>query len=224
MLIFRRLYGAIIAWAVASLFPPAFNANNRASYLSGALLFNETFMSKGKIKTETGYYCSNGTLAQSLRPFSEWASWREGRYNTIIDCDKKLYVTIPAPKTPWRQRLLLLVESITHYFICPSCPDDRPDDLIQNAQIQMRWLWPILALAVIIMAIIKKRTKEIFIITVGCALAYCASETIIIEGRYRKPWEGIAIAAFVFLCMPKKQSAHHKTATTIATDPQPISE
>ncbi len=190
---------------VACLFPPGFGANNKAGYFSGALDVAETFMSNGKVRWQTGWYTSNGTLAHSLSPFTEWTSWRHGGWETIIDCDKKLYLTIPIPKISWRKRLLMLVESAVHYFFTPSWPDDRGDDPIENAQVQMRWIWFPMALAIIILAAMKRRFKNILvIITLGVAFITIFSEAVIIEGRYRKPWEGIAIATLLFLCTASK--------------------
>jgi hypothetical protein len=196
---------------VACLFPPAFGANNKAGYLSGALEESETFISNGKVKMSTGFYCSNANLVHSLSPFSEWATWRKGQWETYIDCDKKLYITLPVAEISIKKRILLLIESIVHYFLSPSWPDDRSDDFVQNIQVQMRWLWPLLDLAVIFLAFKKNRIKNILVIlTVGCSLAYACNQTFIVEGRYRKPWEGIAIAAFIYLCVVSKSNSQFK--------------
>ena len=115
----------------------------------------------------------------SLSPFTEWATWRKGQWETFIDCDKHLYINIPAPKIALKKRALLLVESIVHYFVSPSWPDDRSDDFIQNTQVQMRWLWPLLYITIAVMAIIKKRTKNILVImTIVCALAYACRRVL----------------------------------------------
>jgi len=41
----------------------------------------------------------------------------------------------------------------------------------------------------------------------GCALLYIFCESTTMTGRYRKPWEGIAIAAFIYLFNAPKAKA-----------------
>ncbi len=181
------------------LFPPLFNPNNRAAYLSGTKQWSETFISHGKIIWRTGFYCPNSLLLESLDPFSHWITWRKGELETIIDCDHKFMLAIPVPHISWRERLKLFSESAIYFFFNYSWPDDLSEDLIQAAQVQMRWIWSLLTLSVCILAVKNKKWQKMpVILCLACASLYLISDSVVIEGRYRKPWEPIAIAAFLF--------------------------
>jgi hypothetical protein len=189
------------------LFSPAMGCMTRAYFLSGALNHSATFLSNGTLIWQTGDFGSNAMCTESLAPFWHWKTWRSGKYNLVINLDHKLYLAPPAPHPPWKKRLRLMAESALYFFFSRSWPDDRSDDLIQTAQIHLRWLWSILPLSILILGFYKKRLKDIpVILCLGTAFLYVICDCSTLEGRYRKPWEGTAIAAFLYLLTePKKK-------------------
>lgn len=190
------------------LFSPCMGCMTRAYFLSGALRHSATFLTNGKLIWQTGHFGSNAMCTESLAPFWHWKTWRVGSYNLVINLDRKFYLVPPAPKPSWKKRLLFMAESALYFFFSRSWPDDRSDDPIQSLQVQLRWLWSILSLSIIVLAWLKNRLKDMpVILCLGTALLYIICDCSTIEGRYRKPWEGTAVAAFIYLLtVPKKKT------------------
>ena len=199
----------------AWLFSPSMGCMTRAYYLSGALQHSATFLSQGNLIWQTGNFGSNAMCTESLAPFWHWKTWRTGKYNLVINLDHKLMLAPPAPHPSLKKRLRLIAESTLYFFFSRSWPDDRNDDPIQCAQIALRWLWSILSLSVFILSCLKNRLKDIpIILCLGTALLYIICDCSTLEGRYRKPWEGTAIAAFFYLITePKRNKSPQLTST-----------
>ncbi len=188
------------------LFSPCMGCMTRAYYLSGALSHSASFLSNGQLVWQTGHFGSNAMCTESLEPFWHWKTWRSGTYNLVINMDHKFYLVPPAPKPPWKKRLRLLAESFLYFFFSRSWPDDRGDDPIQVIQIQLRWLWSIFTLSVFIIGWLKNRLRDMpVVLCLGAAFLYVICDCSTIEGRYRKPWEGTAIAAFIYVLTTAKK-------------------
>jgi len=202
------------------LLSPAMGCMTRAYYLSGALSQSATFLTHGTLIWQTGHFGSNAMCTESLSPFWNWKTWRVGSYNLVINLDRPVYLAMPTPHPPWPKRLLLFAESILYFFFSRSWPDDRSDDWVQIIQINLRWLWSILPLSILIIGMRKKLLKEMpVVLCLGTALLYVTCDCSTLEGRYRKPWEGTAIAAFIYVLTEPK-----KTGRKLSTnkDNQPV--
>jgi len=195
------------------LFPPGTAALNRGWYMSNAIGYTATLVYKGKIVEQTGNFGSNGTCSQPFAPFSDWSTWRTGHYNYTMVCNDVITLVLPCGTITWKERLRNMTEEALHFFFCQSWPDARDDDPVQEAQILMRWVWSFLTLGIIVLAIAKRQLKNILtILCLGTLLFYLLSNCSMIDGRYRKPWEGIAIATFIYLCAsPKIKKISNKT-------------
>jgi hypothetical protein len=187
------------------LFPPGTGALNRGWYNSDGVSYTTQIFYKGKLVETIGTFGSNGTCSEPFAPFSKWSTWRSGVYNYQIICNQPISLTLPYQKLPWQNNLRNATEETLHLFFSQSWPDCRDDDPFQLAQSYMRWLWAFLTLGIIILTIRKRQQKNILVILcLGTLLLYIISNCSMIDGRYRKPWEGIAIAAFIYLCaMPR---------------------
>ncbi len=183
------------------LFPPGQGALNRACFLSGADIASLSFTSQGNVVLDTGTFRSNALLSRSL-PFTEWRTWRTGSCDQKIDLDRKFYIVAPAPEASWQKRLLYMAESTIYFFFSPSWTDDREDDFVQALQVQMRLIWLPLTLFILFLAVRKKAMREMIVVLFFATtiLYVFSNSSTIIEGRYRKPWEGIAIATLIYLC------------------------
>jgi hypothetical protein len=199
------------------LFPPGTGAFNRGWYNSNGVEYTAELIYKGKLVEKTGTFASNGTCSEPFAPFSRWSTWRKGSYNYQAKIDQPLNLTLPYKKTTWKENLRNLTEETLHLFFSQSWPDCREDDPIQQAQRYMRWVWSFLSAGIIFLAIRKRQMKNILVILcLGTLSFYIISNCSMIDGRYRKPWEGIAIAAFIYLstvATPKKNSALNKVST-----------
>lgn len=182
------------------LYPPGMGALTRAYYLSGAAAYTSVFLTHGRPLAQTGLFCSDPMCTESLEPFSDWKTWRHGSYNLIINCDKKFVLAPEMPHLSLENRMLLIGESALHFFFSRSWPDDRFDDIVHIAQVETRWLWFLLTFFIIGLAWQKKRFRDmVVILCLGTAILYILCDSVVMEGRYRKPWEGITVAAFIFL-------------------------
>lgn len=190
----------------AWLFSPAMGCMTRGYFLSGALTHSATFLSQGQLIWQTGDFGSNAMITESLAPFWHWKTWRTGKFNLVIDMDRKFYLSTPVPKPSWKKRLRLMAESALYFFFSRSWPDDRDDDPVQRLQVHLRWLWSFLSLCVLVLGWLKNRLKDMpVVLCLGTALLYIICDCSTIEGRYRKPWEGLAVAAFIYLITEPKR-------------------
>jgi len=184
----------------AWLFPVGSGATARSYYLSGCRTVRAAFTRNGKIFKESAEFASPAVFEDTFEPLFDWVTCRSGLYTVKIPCDQKISFIVPAPNPSLSKRLNYMAESALHFFCAASWPDTSNDDFVQIAQADMRWIWSLLTLFVVILSIRKKQMKQLLIVLcLGTALLYIACGCAIIEGRYRKPWEGIVIAAFIFL-------------------------
>ncbi len=205
LLILAAVYLAYPLWVYQGLgstwlYPPGMGAMTKAFYLSGAAGHSTAFMKHGRPFTATCEFGSNTLLTKSLEPFSDWQTWRKGVYHLILNCDNKVVLMPPMPHLSFEKRLLYIFEGTVHFFFSRSWPEERGDDLIHIAQVETRWIWSILTLSIIVMAWQKNRFRDfIVVLCLGTIFLYAINDSAPVEGRYRKPWEGIAIAAFIYL-------------------------
>ncbi len=182
------------------LYPPGMGGLTKIFYFSGATQNRIYFVSrKSNVFWTVSFYPYPNRIC-SLRPFSEWRTWRHGGFSTVIDCDKKFYLTLPAPKLSLEKHMLFATEATIYFFFSPSWPELDPRDLIHVAQVNTRWIWSLLTVAVVVLTWQKKKFKDIItVMLLGTTLLYVLCDSAMATGRYRKPWEGIAIAAFIYL-------------------------
>lgn len=192
------------------LFPPGMGGLNKGWHRSNAIECSATFIYQGKTLYQAGPYISNANVVGYLSPFSDWSSWRHGSFNYEINCNQPINLTLPLAPLSLKDRARNVLEETLHLLFAGSWPDDRADDPVQKLQIDMHWLWSLLIIAIIVLGIIKREMKNILVILcLGTIVFYIVSDSSMIEGRYRKPWEGIAIATFIFLCTTPKSNSNN---------------
>jgi hypothetical protein len=182
------------------LFPPRFGYAVQAYHRSGAKAFTLTLKSKTHGTYQAGWFQSPAALKTPLlTPLSDWASHRLGTYNVVIDCDQPPRLFAPALPISTYNRLRFIQENIVNFLFDWSWPDCDSNDIVQLLQIKMRWVWSILLFCILLLAIKKKNWRILVLLCLGTALLMFFSEVGVMEGRYRKPWEGVAIAALLSL-------------------------
>ncbi len=187
------------------LFPPGMGALNRGWHRSNGVEYTTTIIYKGKTLYQTGSFGSNATCSEPFAPFSNWSTWRHGLFKYTINCDKPVNLTLEPYPLALKDHLRNMLEETLHLLFSQSWPDCREDDPIQQAQRLMRWAWSVLTLAIIILAVRKKAMNNVLVILCLATLAaYVLSDSSMLDGRYRKPWEGIAIATLIYLYCTNK--------------------
>ena len=180
---------------------------------------NQIYMESGKrtvrfdvSRESSGYrwtyeFGSPSLYQEPFKPLSHWKSTRSGvayfsirEANGMADWDRALHTY----RAPWRQRVHDWSENFIFFNFAPSWPDDNPNRLADEAAILLRWCWVPLALLVIVgnMHYRKQLGSEIEgMMAVLTTLAWILTPLLpaVMEGRYRKPVEGLLLVNLFLL-------------------------
>jgi hypothetical protein len=201
------------------LWPPGATVThiNHAYYLSGAEGWIINVQYNDGTSKEFGPFISPSVYGDKhlLLPFSSWTTKRAGSCIVVIDCKRPFSIFAPELKgESYKQTWPLVLENIIFFFFYPSWPDDDSRDPVQTLQAQMRWLWPVLAVVIIALAVTKRSANVLVLMCLVSAFFYCVQQYTVMEGRYRKPWEGVAIACFLSLLYPRPLPEDKKASRT----------
>lgn len=192
---------------------------------------NQIYMESGKrtlrfeISRNDGAYRwlyefgSPALYEQPLQPVTTWHSSRDGVVQFSIDeahgradWDRAFH----ASGTSWPSRLQLRLENYVFFNFAPSWPDNNPDRMWDRAAISTRWIWAPLALVVLLANIYYRerlalREAGIFAFLTTMAWALTPLLPAIMEGRYRKPVEGLLLINLLLLiaCQAPKDSVEN---------------
>jgi hypothetical protein len=143
---------------------------------------------------------------EPLEPLSHWKSSRAGVTDFSIDEDRGIAdwdAALRKYRSPWRERLHLWMENSIIFNFAPSWPDNNPDRFWDRAAIVLRWAWLPLALATIAWNLIAFRrmtgTARLFALLTSLAWILTPLLPAVMEGRYRKPVEGLLIVNLLLL-------------------------
>jgi hypothetical protein len=141
--------------------------------------------------------------SRPLSPISDWQSKREGELDAEIDYrsgGKFPEIDCPLPK-----RLQLTAENWLFFFLSDSWPDDVMTNYVCVLEHWMRWLWLPLALSLLIGAVRYRIATTPVILVLATTVVFMVQQSWILEGRYRKPWEGLLIVACLDLLARRKR-------------------
>ncbi|HEU5234311.1 MAG TPA: hypothetical protein VFU50_15725 [Terriglobales bacterium] len=180
---------------------------------------NRIYMASGKrtlrfdISRDNGAYHwtyefgSPALYEEPLEPISTWHSSREGIVYFSIDeahgrADWER--AFQASAVSWPHRLLLRGENYVFFNFSPSWPDNNPDRMWDRAAVSMRWMWAPLALLVLLANIYYRdqlagAEARVFAVLTAAAWALTPLAPAIMEGRYRKPVEGLLLINLLLL-------------------------
>jgi len=189
---------------------------------------NQIYMESGKktirfeIARDSGDYRwlyefgSPSLYQEPLAPLSHWVSAREGFVTFSIDGDKGAADwnrALQAYRPSFQKRLQEWSENYLTFNFAPSWPDNNPDRFWDISEIVTRWVWFPLAVFVI-SGNIRFRKR----LGVGASAMIAALTTLawtltpllpaVMEGRYRKPIEGLLIVNLLLLLQCRKQGGH----------------
>lgn len=151
---------------------------------------------------------------EPLEPISSWHSSREGTVYFSIDeahgrADWRR--AFRASAASWSHRLLLRGENYVFFNFAPSWPDNNPDRMWDRAAVSMRWIWAPLALLVVLGNIyyrdqLASREARVFAVLTTAAWALTPLAPAIMEGRYRKPVEGLLLVNLLLLIACRRRN------------------
>ena len=171
---------------------------------------------------------------EPLEPLSHWTSSRSGITDFSIDEDRGMAdwdVALSKYRAPWRERLHLWLENSIIFNFAPSWPDNNPARFWDRAAIALRWAWLPLALVTLMWNIVAftRMSGTARLIAILTSLAWTLTPLLpaVMEGRYRKPVEGLLIINLLLLAKlrktrPKRESATVRAETDLAFQLQPF--
>jgi hypothetical protein len=204
-----RNYQNFQAW----IFSPAFLPYNQIYYLSGKRSLHAKALFNGPQGNER--YAEFSILAPTLtpecrplEPVSEWQSCRVGEYYAQIDYRRSSYY--PKVRCPLSKRLQMTFENWLFFFFSDSWPDNVLNNWMCLLEHCMRWVWLPLTLALLIMAgPCRIYTMPVLMVLITTAV-FMMQQSWILEGRYRKPWEGLLIVASLDVLARRRRSTRQR--------------
>ncbi len=179
---------------------------------------NEIYMESGKqtvrlsISRDFGSYKwlyefgSPALYQEPLAPLSHWTSSRKDIVTFAINEDHGMadwHEARVKNSVPWRARLRIWAENYVFFNFAPSWPDNNPDRFWDNAAVALRWTWAPLGIFVLGYALwnFKQSRTGTGLMIFLAALSWLLTPLLpaVMEGRYRKPVEGLLITAVLLI-------------------------
>lgn len=147
---------------------------------------------------------SPSTGAEPFKPFSDWKTQRTGKVRVNVDLAKGKEDWDKAAEQiemSFSDYLWITKESIIFLFFAESWPDNNLSRTVDWFGSVTRWLWaPLFIVLLVGVAIHHRRFKGNWLLP-AMILAWLVVQVLIPiavnEGRYRKPFEGLAIAQLI---------------------------
>jgi 4-amino-4-deoxy-L-arabinose transferase-like glycosyltransferase len=200
-------------------FPPG--DYHRIWYESGKenLRFTIKFLDSQQGYTEYVVDAGNPALDLQLRPLFDWRTSRTGTCDMVIDMTKGAAHYLPDTSMSVSDRLKYTGENIMYFFLGLSWPEnhvskDAQAGIFHSLIKSSRFLWFPITLAIIVMAAIQRRRDIMIVLFAGSLAFFLFQQSIIFEARYKKPWEGIAVATLLSLVGSARRRAK-------SNEPQP---
>jgi len=158
---------------------------------------------------------------EPFQPLSHWKSARTGIVYFAINEDQGSMHwdwALDFYRPPLEKRLEEWAENYVMFNFAPSWPDNNPNRFWDRASRLMRWCWLPLALLVITGNVrFRKRwgtgTKAMVMVLTTIAWTLTPLLPAVMEGRYRKPIEGLLIVNFLLLLHLRQQVTGRKQHT-----------
>ncbi len=163
-------------------------------------------------------FSSASVYVKPFAPLSDWHSSRLGAGDTDVFADiahgtQDWSKALQKSWRGWKLLFAMWLENIISLLFGPSWPDCNAHHPWEQLQLRSRFVWaPLLLLVVIGNIIYANKQKRIdflqaLVMSVwfACLLVPCVP----VEGRYRKPLEGLLIANALWLISPRKIILKH---------------
>lgn len=147
---------------------------------------------------------SPSTGAEPLAPFSDWKTRRNGKVRIKVDLDEGKRDWEAAAENiemSWRDYFWITGENLIFLFVAESWPDNNMARLIDRAGSVLRWVWaPLFVFLIIVLLVNRRKMAGHWMLPSMLAAWFVVQALIPIsvnEGRYRKPFEGLATAQVI---------------------------
>lgn len=147
---------------------------------------------------------SPSTGEEPFQPFSDWKTRRSGQVRVNIDLNEGMRdwkKAIKAQDMGLKDYLWITKENFIFLFFGSSWPDNNTARVIDSLNVGMRFIWaPLFIVLLVGMGLHFRKFKGQWMLPSILGvwfLVQCIIPISVNEGRYRKPFEGIAIAQLV---------------------------
>ncbi len=184
----------------------------------GFPLMNEIYQKSAKkvikfqIEGRKSWFFSSPSL--HFNPFEglfEWESQRKGVVEFSVNPHNGLKdwkLALEKNSANFNTQLQMLFENSIFLLFSESWPDNNSKHLAEKWSIHSRWIWAPLFLATMIFNFfycVKNKKLPLLLVLNTTAWFLCMfSPSGIMEGRYRKPLEGLLIANVIFLIVKRR--------------------
>lgn len=141
---------------------------------------------------------------EPFRPFSDWKTRRRGQVHVNVDLNEGMRdwrKAIEAQNMSLKDYLWITGENFIFLFFGSSWPDNNTSRLIDSLNVGMRFIWaPLFFVLVAGLAVHYRKFKGQWMLPAALGvwfLVQCIIPISVNEGRYRKPFEGMAVAQLV---------------------------
>jgi hypothetical protein len=149
---------------------------------------------------------SPSTGAQPFSPFSDWQTRRTGTVNISVDLAKGFddwKREIEKNAMGFRDYLWITKENLIFLFFAESWPDTNLSRVVDILNSALRWIWaPFLLILVVGVIWHSKKFRGNWLLPSMLIVWFIVQGLVPIainEGRYRKPFEGLAVAQLILL-------------------------
>ena len=189
--------------------------------MSGAKSFSIEIRDPHNTILAHGDYASNVAVSpQYVLGFDGWPFTRTGNYSAVIYTNRPPSLMAPRFPRNFALNTRLLAENILSFFFSHSWPECNDSDLMQRIQMQSRLIWFPITLITFILMLRQRNCNILVFLSLFTAVCFCLQTYVVMEGRYRKPWEGLAIVALVSLLASSKLKGHQTSSPSLSPSPR----
>lgn len=147
---------------------------------------------------------SPSTGAEPFKPFSDWKTQRTGKVRINVDLDKGMEDwsrEMDAVDMSFSDYLWITKESLIFLFFAESWPDNNLARAVDVAGAAIRFIWAPLFIVILVGLLWHRKKFKGHWMLPAMLIAWFVVQALIPiainEGRYRKPYEGLAVAQFI---------------------------